>query len=75
MSENSNIQEKIFTLIMGAALGGSGGYHLGGKGEDLPVTAVSIQDCAPFSQHAREHEQHTCQALINSIRAQCDCSE
>jgi len=71
MAENSNIQSMILPAIMGAALGG-GGTHLAGSGDDLPVNAASIQDCTPFSQHAREHEQHKCQALINSIKLDCD---
>ncbi len=64
-----NIQNYALAFIAGSGLG-AGGNHLATS--DQEVNSVTIQDCAPFSQHAREHEQHKCQALINSIKLDCD---
>jgi hypothetical protein len=64
-----NTQNYLMIAAASAFVGG-GGTHLATS--DQQVNSVTIQDCAPFSQHAREHEQHKCQALINAIKLDCD---
>ena len=63
-----NTQNYLMIAAASAFVGG-GGTHLATSQE---VNSVTIQDCAPFSQHAREHEQHKCQALINAIKLDCN---
>jgi len=65
-----NTQNYLMIAAASAFLGG-GGTHLATSDQDTPLNTTSIQDCTPFSQHAREHEQHKCQALINSIKLDC----
>ncbi len=67
----SNNQNMILVAAASAAISG-GGAHFATKESNLPVTNTSIQDCTPFSIHAREHERADCEIEKNLLRIQCN---
>jgi len=67
MTENT---QNYLMIAAASAFVGGGGTHLATS--DQQVNSVTIQDCRPFSQHAREHEQQNCKNMINSLRIDCE---
>ena len=61
----------ILVAAASAAISGGGTHLVTSSGDDLPVTATSIEECRSFSQHAREHERATCEIEKNKILIGC----
>ena len=63
-SKSSNVAA---IALMSAVVSG-GGAHLVTKDD---ITSASIEDCRVFSDHAREHEQTSCEIAKNKLLMEC----
>lgn len=69
--EESKGNNMILVAAASAAISGGGAHLVTANGDDLPVTATSIEECRSFSQHAREHERANCEIEKNRILLEC----